>query len=74
MRAFVSVDLPPSEPPDPSVPPRAAPAHFTLVFLGEVPDERVPSFAETLRRNVRAVAPFSLSFGAMGAFPSPERP
>jgi RNA 2',3'-cyclic 3'-phosphodiesterase len=43
-------------------------AHLTLVFLGDVADAQAPAVIEAIGRDV-PVAPFALTFQAIGAFP-----
>jgi 2'-5' RNA ligase len=47
--------------------------HITLRFLGEQPDALVPSFVEALQEPFR-VAPFSIRWHGLSAFPSVRRP
>ena len=42
--------------------------HLTLVFLGEVAEDRAPATAEAMRAPL-SVAPFLLAFGGLGVFP-----
>jgi 2'-5' RNA ligase len=51
-----------------------APEHLTLLFLGEIPRERVDPIAEALLPVGARAAPFPLTIEGVGAFPSPERP
>jgi 2'-5' RNA ligase len=51
-----------------------APEHLTLLFLGEIPRERVGPVVEALTPLGAAVAPFDAVLEGVGAFPSPERP
>ena len=71
VRAFVAVEVPP-----PSGDSRraAAPEHLTLVFLGEIPRERVETIAGALGPVAATVAPFYATLEGVGAFPSAERP
>jgi len=71
MRAFVAVEVPP-----PSSDARQAPApeHLTLLFLGEIPRERVELITAALSPVGMNTAPFDLTLEGVGAFPSPERP
>ncbi|HXY12663.1 MAG TPA: RNA 2',3'-cyclic phosphodiesterase [Thermoplasmata archaeon] len=71
MRAFVAVEVPP-----PSGESRRGPApeHLTLLFLGEIPRERVGPIAEALGPVGEKVAPFDATLEGVGAFPSPDRP
>ena len=71
MRAFVAVEVPP-----PSGETRRAPApeHLTLLFLGEIPRERVGPITEALLPVSTRTAPFFLTLEGVGAFPSHERP
>lgn len=71
MRAFVAVEVPP---PSGGAGGRSAPEHLTLLFLGEIPSERVGTIGDALAPVGSAVAPFDLTLEGVGAFPSPERP
>jgi 2'-5' RNA ligase len=42
--------------------------HLTLVFIGEVADERVPAFVAAMQRDIPQ-RPFRMVFGGTGAFP-----
>lgn len=48
--------------------------HFTLKFLGETPPDRVRSACEAATVASRAMAPFELRVGGVGAFPNDRRP
>jgi 2'-5' RNA ligase len=48
--------------------------HITLKFLGEVEKGGVETIARALTDAVRAVRPFDLGLGGLGAFPDGERP
>ena len=48
--------------------------HFTLKFLGELPDAQVPAIADTVTQVARQVRPFSLGLGGLGGFPSAAAP
>lgn len=48
--------------------------HLTLAFLGEVPTERLDALAERLREAAGSVAPFTVSYHGVGAFPDRGRP
>jgi 2'-5' RNA ligase len=48
--------------------------HFTLRFLGEIPAAQVARAVVATREAVRAVVPFVVTIGGLGAFPSFERP
>lgn len=71
MRAFVAVEVPASS--GKALRP-AAPEHLTLLFLGEVPTERVAPIVNALTPVGARVAPFDLTLEGVGAFPTPERP
>lgn len=43
--------------------------HLTLVFLGEVPDGRVPAVCEAVRRAAGRCRPFDLTVSGSGCFP-----
>lgn len=47
--------------------------HVTLVFLGEVAEDRVPRLRELVERKLRRHGPLTLSFAGSGAFPGPAR-
>jgi 2'-5' RNA ligase len=47
--------------------------HITLRFLGEQPDELVPSLVEAVQEPFK-VAPFTIHWRGLGAFPSVRRP
>lgn len=47
--------------------------HLTLKFLGEQPDARVPGFLEAIQ-DPYPVAPFTVTWRGLGAFPSRRRP
>lgn len=48
--------------------------HLTLKFLGDVGDELMPSLGEAASRTASGAAPFTITFGRFGAFPSLSRP
>lgn len=48
--------------------------HFTLKFLGEIPDEAVQRALAALGRAAAVCSPFTLGVAGLGAFPAPERP
>lgn len=48
--------------------------HLTLKFLGEVGEGEVPALRKALDETALRHAPFGLSAGGLGAFPSSERP
>jgi len=43
--------------------------HFTLKFLGECPEERIPEITQTLDAAVKDIKPFTLRLGGLGVFP-----
>ncbi|MGH7381658.1 MAG: RNA 2',3'-cyclic phosphodiesterase [Candidatus Methylomirabilales bacterium] len=47
--------------------------HFTLKFLGEVPEARLPALQETFRSSVAGIR-FILSLAGLGVFPPRGRP
>jgi len=71
VRAFVAVEVP--SPPG-AAPRRSAPEHLTLLFLGEIPRERVPPISEALAPVGAAVPPFDATLEGVGAFPTAEHP
>lgn len=71
MRAFVAVEIPPLPGETRGGP---APEHLTLLFLGEIPRERVGPISEALTKVADATAPFEATLEGVGAFPSPDRP
>ncbi|HET6406171.1 MAG TPA: RNA 2',3'-cyclic phosphodiesterase [Candidatus Thermoplasmatota archaeon] len=48
--------------------------HFTLSFLGQLPDEAREPLAAALADAARPLAPFQLTLHGVGAFPSARRP
>ncbi|MGC4121071.1 MAG: RNA 2',3'-cyclic phosphodiesterase [Myxococcales bacterium] len=54
--------------------PRAEGLHFTLKFLGPVPEEQVAPIRAALEKAAATVSPFSLALGGLQAFPNPRRP
>lgn len=48
--------------------------HLTIKFIGDLPEENLPSAEALLRETLKAYAPFSVSVGGLGVFPSPKRP
>ena len=48
--------------------------HLTLRFLGPTDAARVASVAAAVRRAAQVLAPFHVTLGGGGAFPSPSRP
>ncbi len=43
--------------------------HLTLVFLGEVPDSKVPAVCSAVERAAGAVGPFEMTVAGSGCFP-----
>jgi len=70
VRAFVAVEVPSSQEEGRS----SAPEHLTLLFLGEVPSERVGPIDDALAPVAAAMAPFDLTLEGVGAFPTREHP
>jgi 2'-5' RNA ligase len=48
--------------------------HLTLLFLGEVPVDRLPSVEASLARAARGSPPLTLATQGLGVFPSERRP
>jgi 2'-5' RNA ligase len=48
--------------------------HYTLKFLGETPEERVPPAVQAAKLVSAQNAPFTLTLAEIGAFPQPNRP
>jgi 2'-5' RNA ligase len=48
--------------------------HFTLRFLGSLPEERLDFLARCVAESVVEEAPFELTLSGLGAFPSATRP
>ena len=71
VRAFVAVEIPP---PAEETRRNPAPEHLTLLFLGEIPRERVEPISAALLPVSAATAPFHATLEGVGAFPSPDRP
>lgn len=71
-RLFFAVEVPP---------PRAegftfaeAPPHLTLRFLGDVPEEQVPTLVRCAEEALRDLPAFRLVLRGAGVFPGPARP
>jgi len=71
VRAFVAVEVPAAASEGAR---SSAPEHLTLVFLGEVPVERVEAIGAALAPIGAEFGPFDLTLEGVGAFPSRERP
>ncbi len=54
--------------------PREEGLHFTLKFLGAVPDDQELALRAALELAARETQPFSLELGGLEAFPSAKRP
>jgi 2'-5' RNA ligase len=88
MRVFIALDLPPeilSAVDKAAAPLRAGIGslvrwvpveniHITLKFLGEAAPGNVELLAQMLRAEAERIAPFEMSVGGIGAFPSRKRP
>ncbi len=48
--------------------------HYTLKFLGEVAEAKLPPIQEAFRDSLAGVKPFSLSLAGFGTFPPKGRP
>jgi 2'-5' RNA ligase len=48
--------------------------HFTLRFLGDLPEERLDLLMRCVAESVRGDAPFQLTLTGLGAFPSARKP
>jgi len=48
--------------------------HITLIFLGEVAEERISDLEEAVRHGVRGIEPFKISLSGLGCFPNERRP
>lgn len=48
--------------------------HLTLKFIGDVSPANVDMFAKMLTAETENCAPFSLTVGGLGSFPTPRRP
>jgi len=71
VRAFVAVDVPA---PSGEAPRRSAPEHLTLLFLGEIPRERIGPISDGLAPVGASFPPFNATLEGVGAFPSAEHP
>ncbi len=75
MRLFVAVNVPAVAPgKDSPAVGGEAPAHLTLKFLGETPEDRVGRLQHALESVARQFQPFRVELRGVGAFPSPQRP
>lgn len=66
MRLFVAVDTGDSA--------GVAPAHITIAFLGEVPEEGLPTIEAALHYVAAHSTPFNATLDRLGAFPSAQNP
>jgi 2'-5' RNA ligase len=48
--------------------------HFTLRFFGDLKDREVETAIAATVEGVRALAPFDVALGGLGAFPNPRHP
>ncbi len=48
--------------------------HLTVQFLGDTGEDLAPQVVEALKRSAVGVAPFYLTLGGVGVFPSRDRP
>jgi hypothetical protein len=48
--------------------------HWTMNFLGDVPDTQIPAICEAVAAAAKPFTPFDLVVRGVGAFPSPGRP
>jgi len=48
--------------------------HLTLKFLGQVPTSQLDAIGRAMSAAARGVAPFTVTIGGVGCFPSPKRP
>jgi len=53
---------------------RAQNLHLTLRFLGDIPEETIPSLAESLKSNLRGFGSFDLALSGLGGFPNMNKP
>jgi RNA 2',3'-cyclic 3'-phosphodiesterase len=74
MRAFLAIDTGPEPRPDGAAATGGPPPHLTLRFFAEVGPEAVERLVAAIPEAARAVAPFDLALGGVGAFPTAARP
>ncbi|MCI4339934.1 MAG: RNA 2',3'-cyclic phosphodiesterase [Thermoplasmata archaeon] len=74
MRLFVGVDVPPIGFESVRIGTPEAPAHLTVLFLGEVPDDRAGEIEERFASAVRERPAFDVEMTGVGAFPDAARP
>jgi len=48
--------------------------HFTLLFLGEQPEERIPTIEQAMQTAAQQVQPFEVTLGGLGTFPNWRHP
>jgi 2'-5' RNA ligase len=48
--------------------------HLTLIFLGEMPEEKIPSIVKGMKSAAVGISPFELKIGTIGAFGSRYQP
>jgi RNA 2',3'-cyclic 3'-phosphodiesterase len=74
VRAFLAVETGPPTSTGSARSGDLAPAHLTLRFFGEIGPEVADRVIAAVPSAARAVEPFDLALGGIGAFPSAERP
>jgi len=83
MRCFISIDIPPSILEtvsshqlfrDRCVKWSSAPPHLTLIFLGDVEEQKLPVLYSTMDQIASNFSPFDAVIGGAGAFPNAHRP
>lgn len=52
----------------------AANFHFTMRFLGDLPEERLDLLTRCVAESIRGEAPLEVTLKGLGAFPSPTKP
>jgi 2'-5' RNA ligase len=48
--------------------------HFTVRFLGDLPEERLDLLTRCVAESVRGETPFEVTLQGLGAFPNPRKP
>lgn len=74
MRTFVAVEVPPVEIEGHRTGTGSAGSHLTLLFLADVPEDRLDAVADVCRSVAATQGPFDVRLEGMGAFPDRERP
>ncbi|MCI4355323.1 MAG: RNA 2',3'-cyclic phosphodiesterase [Thermoplasmata archaeon] len=74
MRLFVAVEVPELRLEGLRLGGPEAPAHLTVLFLGDVAEDRAEAIGDRFRQVVRSRPPFALELAGVGVFPNSAHP